>query len=199
MANITPEITAFQSAVYGEEVRSSMISLANKLNTVCEDNVTEISNYKTSINNDLSSYKTSINNTVNQYKQDTDTVQADINQKLALVQQTQTRLDNEQIQCKTYKDDAFQSKNDAKASADAAKISETNAKSSETNAKTSENLSNAYCTETKNVKNEVIKLLSSYTFSVNPDDGCLYVDTQNDKAVFSIDYNTGELYWEVTA
>lgn len=34
MANITPELNAFRSAIYGEEVRSAMISLAQKLNTV---------------------------------------------------------------------------------------------------------------------------------------------------------------------
>lgn len=32
MANITPEINAFQSAVYGEDVRTAMVSLANKVN-----------------------------------------------------------------------------------------------------------------------------------------------------------------------
>lgn len=32
MANIQPEINAFKSAVYGEEVRDSMVSLANKVN-----------------------------------------------------------------------------------------------------------------------------------------------------------------------
>lgn len=33
MADIQPEITAFKSAVYGEDVRDSMVSLANKVNT----------------------------------------------------------------------------------------------------------------------------------------------------------------------
>lgn len=32
MANITPEINAFRSAVYGEDVRTAMVSLANKVN-----------------------------------------------------------------------------------------------------------------------------------------------------------------------
>ena len=37
MADISPEINAFQNAVYGEEVRGSMISLAEKLNDEVED------------------------------------------------------------------------------------------------------------------------------------------------------------------
>lgn len=37
MADISQEIAAFQNAVYGEEVRGSMISLAEKINDVSED------------------------------------------------------------------------------------------------------------------------------------------------------------------
>ena len=36
MADIQPEIDDFQDAVYGEEVRGALISLANKLNTEME-------------------------------------------------------------------------------------------------------------------------------------------------------------------
>ena len=38
MANISSEINAFRDATYGEEVRSSMISLAEKLNSEVENN-----------------------------------------------------------------------------------------------------------------------------------------------------------------
>ena len=38
MANITPEINDFKNAIYGEEVRGSMISLAEKLNQEVENN-----------------------------------------------------------------------------------------------------------------------------------------------------------------
>ena len=34
MADISAEITAFKNAVYGEDVRDAMVSLANKLNNV---------------------------------------------------------------------------------------------------------------------------------------------------------------------
>lgn len=40
MANISPEIQAFRDAVKGEEVRGSMISLAQKINTEVETNTT---------------------------------------------------------------------------------------------------------------------------------------------------------------
>ncbi len=38
MADISTEITAFQNAVYGEDVRSALISVANKLNEVVNGN-----------------------------------------------------------------------------------------------------------------------------------------------------------------
>lgn len=38
MANISAEIESFRSAVYGEEVRGSMIALAEKINTEVENN-----------------------------------------------------------------------------------------------------------------------------------------------------------------
>ena len=42
MADISAELTAFQNAVYGEDVRSAMVSLANKLNTVVTDGVEDV-------------------------------------------------------------------------------------------------------------------------------------------------------------
>lgn len=48
MADISPEIQAFQSAVKGEEVRGSMISLCEKVNTEVETNTAEVT---TAINN----------------------------------------------------------------------------------------------------------------------------------------------------
>ena len=49
MANIQPEIDDFQNAVYGEEVRGSMISLAEKINTEVEAGTTNINNQTTII------------------------------------------------------------------------------------------------------------------------------------------------------
>lgn len=49
MADISAEIAAFQSAIYGEEVRGSMVSLAEKLNDVCEDNETLVNTHNTEI------------------------------------------------------------------------------------------------------------------------------------------------------
>lgn len=49
MANIEPEINDFLTAVYGEEVRNSMVSLARKLNTELETGTATINQYTTSI------------------------------------------------------------------------------------------------------------------------------------------------------
>lgn len=49
MADISTEIANFQNAVYGEEVRGSMISLAEKLNDVCEDNETTVNTHNSEI------------------------------------------------------------------------------------------------------------------------------------------------------
>ena len=42
MPDISAEIAAFKNAVYGEDVRGAMISLANKLNDVVDENVEDI-------------------------------------------------------------------------------------------------------------------------------------------------------------
>lgn len=42
MADISQEINDFKNAIYGEEVRGSMISLAEKLNTEVEENTTNV-------------------------------------------------------------------------------------------------------------------------------------------------------------
>lgn len=42
MADISQEINDFKNAIYGEEVRGSMISLAQKLNTEVEENTTNV-------------------------------------------------------------------------------------------------------------------------------------------------------------
>jgi hypothetical protein len=54
MADISAEIAAFQNAVYGEEVRGSMISLAEKLNDVTEDCEDDIAAYTTAITTAIS-------------------------------------------------------------------------------------------------------------------------------------------------
>jgi hypothetical protein len=54
MANIQPEIDDFQNAVYGEEVRGSMISLARKLNTEVEAGSSTINQYTSTITQAIS-------------------------------------------------------------------------------------------------------------------------------------------------
>ena len=49
MADISPEIAAFQNAVYGEDVRSSMVSLANKLNDEVEDATATVDSFEDGI------------------------------------------------------------------------------------------------------------------------------------------------------
>lgn len=58
MANISNEIRAFQNAVYGEEVRSSMISAIQKINTVTENCETTVNSFSSNI----SSATTAANN-----------------------------------------------------------------------------------------------------------------------------------------
>jgi len=72
MANISNEIRAFQNAVYGEEVRSSMISAIQKINTVtesCESTVntfsSNISSATTAANNAASNANTAATNANN--------------------------------------------------------------------------------------------------------------------------------------
>ena len=49
MANIQPEIDDFRNAIYGEEVRDSMVSLAEKLNEEVEEGTTNIEKYEEDI------------------------------------------------------------------------------------------------------------------------------------------------------
>lgn len=49
MADISAEIAAFRDAIYGEEVRGSMISLAEKLNDVSEDTEATVDSFETNI------------------------------------------------------------------------------------------------------------------------------------------------------
>ena len=50
MANIQPEINAFKSAVYGEEVRDAMVSLANKVNDESSSSRTTVYEYENRLN-----------------------------------------------------------------------------------------------------------------------------------------------------
>lgn len=50
MADISAEIAAFQNAVYGEDVRSAMVSLANKVNNESSAAATTVSNINSEIN-----------------------------------------------------------------------------------------------------------------------------------------------------
>lgn len=62
MADISTEIAAFQNAVYGEEVRGSMISLAEKLNDVCEDTESTVDSFESSITTAISNANTATAN-----------------------------------------------------------------------------------------------------------------------------------------
>ena len=60
MADISAEIEAFQNAVYGEDVRDSMVSLANKLNNVVTTASTNANNSATKVNNFVDGFKNGI-------------------------------------------------------------------------------------------------------------------------------------------
>lgn len=49
MADISAEIEAFQNAIYGEEVRGSMISVVEKINDVVEDTEATVDSFETNI------------------------------------------------------------------------------------------------------------------------------------------------------
>ena len=54
MADISAEIAAFQNAVYGEEVRSSMVSAIEKINDVCEDAESTVENFSSGVTQAIS-------------------------------------------------------------------------------------------------------------------------------------------------
>ena len=58
MADISAEIEAFQNAIYGEEVRGSMISVVEKINDVVEDNEDDIAAFTTAIATAISNAET---------------------------------------------------------------------------------------------------------------------------------------------
>lgn len=58
MADISAEIAAFQNAVYGEEVRSSMVSAIEKINDVCEDAESTVDSFESSITTAISNANT---------------------------------------------------------------------------------------------------------------------------------------------
>lgn len=62
MADISQEIQAFQEAVYGEEVRGSMVSLAEKLNDVSEDTEDRVDNFTANINTAINNANTAASN-----------------------------------------------------------------------------------------------------------------------------------------
>jgi len=58
MADISAEIAAFQNAIYGEDVRGSMISAIEKINDVVEDNEDEVASFTTAIETAISNAET---------------------------------------------------------------------------------------------------------------------------------------------
>ena len=62
MADISAEITAFRNAVYGEEVRGSMISLAEKLNDVSEDTESTVNRFESDITSSINAANAAASN-----------------------------------------------------------------------------------------------------------------------------------------
>ena len=62
MADISAEIAAFRSAVYGEEVRGSMVSLAEKLNDVSEDTESTVNRFESDITSSIDAANTAASN-----------------------------------------------------------------------------------------------------------------------------------------
>lgn len=58
MADISAEIAAFQNAVYGEEVRSSMVSAIEKINDVCEDAESTVESFSSGVTTAISNANT---------------------------------------------------------------------------------------------------------------------------------------------
>lgn len=58
MADISQEIAAFQNAVYGEEVRSSMVSAIEKINDVCEDAESTVESFSSGVTTAISNANT---------------------------------------------------------------------------------------------------------------------------------------------
>lgn len=58
MADISQEIAAFQNAVYGEEVRSSMVSAIEKINDVCEDAESTVESFSSGVTQAISNANT---------------------------------------------------------------------------------------------------------------------------------------------
>lgn len=58
MADISAEIAAFQNAVYGEEVRSSMVSAIEKINDVCEDAESTVESFSSGVTQAISNANT---------------------------------------------------------------------------------------------------------------------------------------------
>ena len=92
MADISQEIAAFQNAVYGEEVRGSMISAIEKINDVAEDAVDTVDTFS----DGFSAATTAANNAAaaaNTAASTADTATANANTATAAAQDATRRAD----------------------------------------------------------------------------------------------------------
>lgn len=109
MANITSELNNFRNALRGADVRDSMISAIDKINSEMELAKTDISTQITritNISNDISSYKTSITTTVNNFE-------SSVNTRLdtyARNETTRTNSENTRISNETTRQNWYRSK-----------------------------------------------------------------------------------------
>lgn len=191
MANISPYITAFSEAVYGEEVRGAMIDLANAVNNEVESNTSNVSNYTSNINN-----------------------------KMADLQTSQNEVMAAQTQCNAINNQAIASASTAVDAKNTAITSGTKSQSyavGGTNSRAGEDLDNAKyynesakasateCNQALEQANEVLEHaraeVAGYSFWIETDErkkdaGYLYVDTSATGNRFGIDTD-GFLYVEV--
>lgn len=87
MANIRPEIDNFQNAVYGKEVKGSMISLAEKLNNEVENNTLDATQAAQTANN-AAQYATTAGNDANTAKDVANAAATNANQAAANTEAT---------------------------------------------------------------------------------------------------------------
>ena len=138
MADISNEVRDFRDAVYGEEVRGSMISLAEKVNKESTDAKGVAEGYRDS----AKSYAT----TATQKATEASNSAAIATQKASEVSSSVATAVQKATEASNSATTAAQKAAEASSSASAAKTSETNSKTSEANAMASRNAAAAFAT-----------------------------------------------------
>lgn len=194
MADISKEIQDFQEAEYGEEVRSSMVSLAEKINSEVETDTANVEAYKNEVDAQLLVVDGQISY---------------LNQKEEEILSTEKKA----LDYSTNAIQAAQKATQAEKDSDyAAKISQSyavggsnsreyedidNAKYYSESASSSADAAKTLLEDATDLMNAAVKEVSGYNFFVDEADGCLYVNTNVKTTTFGIDALDGYLYVEV--